>query len=259
MSAPPDPAAAGSLDRTGYDLLLALQQQPGCPVCGVTQAAVGRGLEAISYEAVNDPGARERLRASFAYCAVHGRQWWELQNTLGTAIIYRDMCNAARTLIEQAAPSESAGGRLRSLLRGVGGSDAGRALARALRPQAPCPGCRQSAETETAACASFAAALKEAAFFDAFAAHAVGLCLPHLRAVAARMNDAALVARLAQAHVARLAATEADLSEVVRKYDYRFNREPHGAEFEAPLRSIEQMGGRLPTLLNEPAAPGAEN
>jgi hypothetical protein len=258
LSPPPDPPAAGSLDRTGYDLRLALQQ-PGCPVCGVTQAAVGRQLEAISYEAVNDPGARERLRASFGYCAAHGRQWWELQNTLGTAIIYRDMCNAARTIIEQAGAGGGAGGRLRALLRAAGGSDAGRALARALRPQAPCPGCRQTAESEASACVSFATALKEPSFFDAFAAHAVGLCLPHLRNVAARIGDPALVARMAQAHVARLAATEADLSEVIRKYDYRFNREPHGPEFEAPLRSIEQMGGRLPTLLNGPAAPAADS
>ena len=177
----------------------------------------------------------------------------EFQNTLGTAIIYRDMCNAARLIIEQAGAGETAAGRLRALLRGAAGSAAGRALAAALR-QAPCPAAAERGRSpkRPLACPSPPRS-RSPGFFDAFAAHAVGLCLPHLRNVAARIATPRSSPGWPRRASHEFAATEADLSEVIRKYDYRFNREPHGPN--GTVRGIEQMGGRLPTLLDERARP----
>ncbi|HMA33168.1 MAG TPA: hypothetical protein VKY74_01710, partial [Chloroflexia bacterium] len=153
-----------------------------------------------------------------------------------------------------------AGGSLRAKLQGVfrsgggGSSGAGPALAAALEPGAPCPGCQQTATVEGQTVLSCAAALADPAFFAAYAGHPLGLCLPHLRGTLRVIGDAALVQRVAGAQAARLATTAAELAEVIRKYDYRFQDEPHGAEFAAPARSVEQVGGRLPTQLNPPRA-----
>ncbi len=249
--------AGGPRDWTGDELLRALDQ-PGCPICALTEQLVARFLEAIAYEAVTDPDARRRLRASLGYCAAHGRQWLGLQNTLGTAILYRDYCEEAReTLVARGGDLGPAGGGLRGMLAGLRGqgSEAGRALAAALEPSAPCPGCRQTVEVEAQAVSACIVALANPAFLEAYRRHPMGLCLPHFRAVLRRLGDPALLRALIDAQIAHLAATSADLAEVARKYDYRFHREPHGAEFEAPVRSVEQISGRLPTQVNPPKAP----
>jgi hypothetical protein len=249
--------AGGPRDWTGDELLRALDQ-PGCPICALTEQLVARFLEAIAYEAVTDPDARRRLRASLGYCAAHGRQWLGLQNTLGTAILYRDYCEEAReTLVARGGDLGPAGGGLRGMLAGLRGqgSEAGRALAAALEPSAPCPGCRQTVEVEAQAVSACIVALANPAFLEAYRRHPMGLCLPHFRAVLRRLGDPALLRALIDAQIAHLAATSADLAEVARKYDYRFHREPHGAEFEAPVRSVEQISGRLPTQVNPPKSP----
>jgi Family of unknown function (DUF6062) len=248
------PAPGGPRDWTGDELLRALDQ-PGCPICALTEQQVARFLEAIAYEAVTDPDARRRLRDSLGYCAAHGRQWLGLQNTLGTAILYRDYCEEAReTLVDRGGAAGVGSGGWRGMLAGLRGqgSEAGRALAAALEPSAPCPGCRQTAEVEAQGVAACIVALGNPAFLEAYQRHPMGLCLPHFRAVLRRLGDPALLRALIDAQIAHLAATSADLAEVARKYDYRFHREPHGAEFEAPARSVEQISGRLPTQLNPP-------
>lgn len=241
-----------------YDLLQRLAA-PGCPICALVEHSVTRLLEGISYEALTDPDTRLRLRDSLAYCAPHGRQWQAVQNTLGTAIIYRDMCNQAAEEIARRTgdlPSPAAAGGLRerwqSLRAAVGNSEVGRSLAAALAPRAPCPACRQTLEIEAQAATSCAAAFAGAEFLQAYAAHPMGLCLPHFRAVLPQIRELPTLRVVAEAQAAHLVATSAQLSEVIHKYDYRFQREPHGAEFEAPARSVEQIGGRLPTQLNLP-------
>ncbi len=247
------PAGSGpALDRTGDDLLAALEA-PSCPVCTVTRRSVRAYLDTISYEAVTDVGVREGLVASLGYCAVHGQEWLAVQNTLGTALIYRDVCAQIARLLADPGAGGGVRGRLQALAGALArGTAAGRALAAALQPRAACPACRHSREREAQAVIACAAAFTHPPFFAAFAAHPVGLCLPHLRAVLPRLADAALLVRVVAAHAARVEAIHADLSEVVRKYDYRFTHEPHGSEFAAPAHSVVLASGDLPTLLNLP-------
>jgi hypothetical protein len=87
-------------------------QQPGCPVCALALRAVGRFIQTISYEQVNDPSLREELRAAGGFCHTHAYHWLrEARNVLGTAIIYRDVLSASQSQLQDA--------------RGGGGPDGG--------------------------------------------------------------------------------------------------------------------------------------
>jgi hypothetical protein len=259
MSTESNPVDAAGMDRTGYALLKTFEQ-PGCVVCTFTNATMLRYFDSIGYESVTDLDVRLKLEASFGYCAPHAQQWLSLGNAQGTAIIYVNLCEKVRKALDAQSGAGGGGGfrgRLQNLLGGgAGGTDAGRALAQALEPEVPCPACRYSRDTEAGAITSCATAFVYEPFLAAFAAHPVGLCLPHFRAVLRQIGDPVLLRRVLEAQSARLAGTTADLREVIRKFDYRFHSEPHGPEFEAPARSIEQIAGHLPTLLNPPKPGG---
>jgi len=248
-------------DHAAFDLLQALRQ-PGtrCPVCHLVQKGVVDYLESISYESVNDLDIRRELRKSLGYCAAHGQEWLRRRDTLGTAMIYRDVLTSVLEVMQgRVAPakldegdiesrSESAEGveeeGLMSRLKGIfgngqTGASPGRALAAELEPTAPCPVCVYTLKREKDMVASFAGALSHDDFLEAYRRHETGLCLPHLRQVLRLDVDAPPVRALVRAQQAKLASTLADLSEVVRKYDYRNKGEAHGDEFKVPARSVE--------------------
>ena len=59
-----------SRHMTYHDLREALAE-PGCAFCRLVARAVDRYLRALLYESVNDPGLREKLRASRGFCRGH--------------------------------------------------------------------------------------------------------------------------------------------------------------------------------------------
>ncbi len=242
-------------DKTGYDLFLALRQ-PGCPVCRQTAQAVTRHLETTSYDNVTDIETRATLRASQGWCASHAQQWLGQHDSLGTALIYKDILdNVRRALLAAAAlpPSEGEPEALFSRLRGrLGGNSSaarpGSAIAEAIQPSEGCPACAIARHSERVYTATFAGALAAGAFLAAYRQHPTGICLPHLRAVLPLITDPALVQALVEAHAALLARISADLAEVSRKNDYRFRDEARGDEFQAPAQAVEQAAGTLPNL-----------
>src|SRR4029077_16728623 len=114
------------------------------------------------------------------------------------------------------------------------------------------PVCLYTLKREKDMVAAFAGALVHDDFLEAYRRHETALCLPHFRHVLRRDIDAASLRALLRAQEAKLASTLADLSEVVRKYDYRNMSEAHGDEFKVPARSVEQAAGSLATQLNLP-------
>jgi anaerobic glycerol-3-phosphate dehydrogenase len=69
-----------------------------------------------------------------------------------------------------------------------------------------------------------------------------GFCLPHLRQVTARLRGEALE-RLLQYQQERWEELRAELAEIVRKNDYRFQGEGFGAERDAWLRAVRAVVG----------------
>jgi Family of unknown function (DUF6062) len=269
--------AGGNVDHAAFNMLEALRQPgTGCPVCHLVQKGVVSYLDGISYESVNDLDIRHELRKSLGYCAAHGQEWLRLRDTLGTAMIYRDVLTYVLEIMQaRVAPAKLAEGDAEILengedrVEGAGenglmaklqgffgngqtGSSPGRTLAAELEPSAPCPVCRYALKKEKDMTDSFAGALAHDDFLEAYRRHETGLCLPHFRQVLRGISQASLVRVLVRAQEAKLASTLADLSEVVRKYDYRNMGEAHGDEFKVPARSVEQAAGSLSTQLNLP-------
>jgi hypothetical protein len=110
--------------------------QPGCPVCRLAVRSVGRLLQSIAYEQVNDPGLRHQLRIERGFCNQHAYRWLrEAHNILGTAIIYREVLVTALHALEGDA---AANGKRVGLLRAFRAPEDGDDTRRGLCPRARC-------------------------------------------------------------------------------------------------------------------------
>jgi hypothetical protein len=224
-------SSAAPRDATAFEVRDGLRES-GCVVCRLTLRSVARLLRSVAYEQVNDIDLRAQLRKRHGFCTPHAHQWLrEAHNVLGTALIYKDVLQAA--LGDLDSPSSQRVGRFRGLLgsSATDGSDA-----------APCPACQTQVEAETRYLAALQSLLATdpagVALFDA----SDGLCRRHtLSAIrSGRPGAEALVARSREI-VAELIE---QLDEVIRKEDYRFRHEPRSeAERTAPGRAIAWAAG----------------
>jgi hypothetical protein len=210
---------AAPRDSTSFEVREALDQG-GCPVCRLALRSVGRWLRSVAYEQINDIQLRDRLRAARGFCNLHAHRWLrEVGSVLGTAIVYQDLLTAA--LRELDGENVQRGQRWRAIL---GGSD----------PSEGCPACAAQIEAEerylTALLATVAA---EPGVVDG----TEGLCVRHTRAAQRRGGPGAdPLVKLTRSAVEQLLA---ELSEVIRKEDYRFRHEPRtDAERTATARAV---------------------
>jgi hypothetical protein len=218
--------------------------QPGCPLCRLSDAVVQRYLDAILYEAVNDPPTRAVLTRSQGYCNDHA--WRLTQATggaaLGVALIYRGLLTDIGAALDGARYDQR-----RSLFKPD--RDSPRRVAaglppRSLQAELGCPACAQRDQMEALAARALVEALaRRDALMQAALAASAGLCLVHLRAALALAPNTAAFDFLrddARQHLARLAA---ELSEYIRKNDYRFAGEPIGAEGDSWQRALAALVG----------------
>jgi hypothetical protein len=222
-------------DSTTAEVLEALAR-PGCAVCHLTLRAVGRFLQAMAYEQVNDLQVRAELRASRGFCTTHAHRWLrEARSVLGTALIYEDALKAAMGELNDAQPR----GALRSLLTPRPTSSAA----------TPCVACRAQQE----AADRYVDALLEA-LDQAKLATSDGLCLPHTRRALERGGKRAEPLRARAQAVANEMIEH--LREVIRKEDYRFRQEPRSdTDRQAPRRAIDWAAG-LDGLTGSSTPPG---
>ncbi len=227
-----DADAPAPRDTATFEVRDALAR-PGCPVCGLALRAVGRFIESVSYEQVNDPGLRAELRTAHGFCNTHAFRWLrEARSVLGTAIIYRDVL---RTALRGLGPQRPSGRRRRGVFQALLGSSDEAAAA------GGCPACRVQREAEARYLGALLEALADPSVSESFRRSA-GLCLVHTLG-AARLGGAG--AERAADHARR--ATQRlieQLNEVIRKEDYRFRREPRPeGERSAPRRAVEWAAG----------------
>jgi len=234
-----------SRTKSYYDLRDALAL-PGCPICRVSAEAINRYLDGLIYEKVNDPGLRAALRDARGFCQRHA---WGLDRhgaALGAAIMMRDV---VRTLQKALADARFRSVPLFSLTRVQETLDAQQPrsstleVVAALGPQAPCPICAYEAEVEGGLMVSFLENLQgEEGLLAAYRASS-GFCLSHFRQVIARVSDEAVYGAIVEAHQAIWARLERQLSELIRKSDYRYSDEPLGDEGVSWLRAIAAIAG----------------
>ncbi len=149
-----------------YDLLDALAQ-PGCALCSLAARTRWRYLDSLAYENVNDPGVREKLRASLGFCNRHAWYFVErVREVFGAAIIYRDVLHAVQRRAAAASSPDP------------------------FAPTVPCLACVAERQATDDALQTLGEALAAPDFLTAFLA-SDGLCSPHLLRTLARVPPSA--------------------------------------------------------------------
>jgi hypothetical protein len=212
-------------DTAAFEVREALAE-PGCAVCRLASRSVGRLIQSVAYDQVNDLAVRADLRASRGFCNQHAYRWLrEAHNVLGTAIIYRELILAALDDLDAGAPR---GGLLRAF--------------RGAENASVCVACRTQHQAEKRYLEALLAALAhDASAVDAFKA-SDGLCRRHT-AAALRRGGAGAASVVDQTRAAMRHLLH-NLDEVIRKEDYRFRGEPRSDdERTAPPRAIAWVAG----------------
>jgi hypothetical protein len=250
----------GGHTQTYYELMErfgAAKERPdksACPICQLTLEGVSRYLDSLSYENVNDPGERQKLKAAGGFCGRHAWQWHALKDALGTAIIYGDVAGTVLELLNNGvgATWDKASGLLATLAGAFGNPEASSRGAPGMEARQDlglqtCPACQMQREIEERVVEDFTGGLKDEAFWEAYQASG-GVCLPHL-AWSQKYLKAELGEQVVEFEKAVWTRTRQELGEVVDKYNFDHNqgRRQFGPEFAAVERALWKGAG-LPGL-----------
>ncbi|MEM4725058.1 MAG: DUF6062 family protein [Candidatus Hadarchaeum sp.] len=220
--------------------------EPGCAVCRLKATAIERYLSGLLWESVNDPGVRCKIRQAQGFCFMHA---WELARggaLLGIALLMRDVLQNALETLYEVYPQPLAAKPLRQAVRDLfyrRRPALGDELEVRLTPRASCPACAQGEEMECIYLDILVGQLLgKDSLLSAYEA-SDGLCLPHFRQAVARARDEEVLNALVNAQRRIWERLIGQLSEFIRKNDYRFVCEPLGEESDAWLRAIATVSG----------------
>jgi hypothetical protein len=226
------------------DELIEAFAQKGCAFCRLLDESADKFVDAVLWEMVNDPPTRLELRHTRGYCAEHSRLLIRPGAALGTAILMKDVINALQKEVQNSRLWEGESGLdgLRaSVMKRPSAKTA--VLLQKLEPQATCPACVNVAYLKKHLIKSFSQNLQQ---LDAPYRQSDGLCLPHFKDLLAETGSPPTAQTLLQAQMHIWNRLDAELTEFIRKNDYRFQHEGFGAEKDAWIRAVEALGGTLP-------------
>jgi len=189
-----------------------------CAICVLVKESVFSYLSSLAYESLNNPETREKLRATLGFCSYHGYQLAKIASNLGLAVLYLDLLDALKHRVAHA------------VRRGHPG-------------RAECPACAIRLGAEERYTTTLVEHLGDPQLRSRIEASR-GLCLPHLAIVCSKASqeDAGFLVDQELRHIDGL---QAELREVIRKSDYRFNHEGWGDEKDAPGRAMFKVSGEL--------------
>ena len=213
---------------TYYELLDAVRNAAGCPLCDIEANIVKRYFQALLHESVNDPGVREVLIRSRGYCQRHAHYLRSHGNGLAIAILYQDQLRLFLRLLEGLRTMSSTVTRKGTRARWQRSQD--------------CPACHIQNDCRS----RFGSTLIEWVH-DEEMARALdasrGFCVPHFMALLNMPMDAKTRTRLVEMQRARMGSLLRELEEFHRKHDYRFGGEGFGDESDSWSRAIRMMVG----------------
>ena len=212
----------------------------GCPLCGLAATAAGRYLERLVADSVTDPDTRIDFAAAHGLCNPHAWQLVDGGSASSIAILYRSLLNDAMRALAAGEAARGEGSGLGWLWRGLTTQAAAPGSARELSPSRTCPACRARDERAAMMAGILLDHLADADLIDAYRV-SDGLCLPHLRLVLGRGTSADTRARLVALQMGVWQRLDGELAELIRKFDYRFAREPVGAEADAWMRAVAAL------------------
>lgn len=211
---------AVSNKHIAYYRILEAFDAPGCPICRLLEQDARSSIKWTLYEHVNDSDIRQELVASRGYCKEHSDLLIELGHPLGVAIIYRDIIDAATADLQSGAV-------LRRNRRGS-------------KSRSQCPICK-SVKGYLDRCLG---TLTDNYGDDEMRSRLLScrdLCIPHVELLLDRLPPNAQQ-ELRQAALSHLGELKAELSEIIRKSDYRCE-EPWGEEGNAWTRAVKRLSG----------------
>jgi hypothetical protein len=228
-----------------YDLRDALAQ-PDCAVCRLTAKAGDQYLKDLLWENVNDLEVRHNIRQARGFCHEHAWALAQHRASLGATIIMHDVLqNVLRTMEGtrfQTLPILS----LRRTQEALDPKQPAAATAEAvaqLAPQQRCPVCVGVETMEKIYLSDLVEnLLGEEGLITEFQS-SDGLCLSHFRGALTYVRDVATFEALVGAQRATWERLVNQLSEIIRKSDYRFRDEEPGEERGASLRAIAALSG----------------
>ena len=207
-------------------------QQPGCPLCHLVARAEQTFLDSLTYERIIDVPTREALQQSRGMCARHARDWRALKGSaLPIALVY----HAGIKDLLRDTESEPGRGLFRKPVTGA-------QLAQQLDASVPCPVCQLGEQTAARYGGVLLDDINDAEVQAALEACG-GLCLTHLRLVLRHAGLSGKAKTLVAVQRRIWAALHDELSEFLRKNDYRFTSDPMGAERDSWLRALHILSG----------------
>lgn len=219
--------------------------EDGCAVCRLASQAVARHLDFLLHESVNDAGVRRDVRRARGFCNRHAWQLRDLQGALGIAIIYRDVVVA---VLEDVGEARSPGvrqrawNRVRSSVSDPTSTPDRAALLAALAPAGPCLACRAR---ETAERMYLRTLVDHAGDPDIVAGfeRSGGLCVRHLRGSIEQARNEEAIEQILDMQSKAWEHLRDNLSEFIRKHDYRFRDESLEAEGDSWIRAVAAISG----------------
>jgi Family of unknown function (DUF6062) len=203
-----------------FDLVNACGQQ-GCPVCRLSAHSVRHYLDGLFYELVNDPGARDNLLKSRGFCTEHAGLLLRtrIADALGASIIYGHILkNILEDLPKPSASSSSNPGPSKDRTRLIG------KFMKASAVPVRCPACEQRETASNHALDGLGKSLHDEKLRLALQG-SDGLCFPHLTRLLERLESPEDLRFVLDLTRDKLEALQAQMAELVRKNDYRFQSE----------------------------------
>jgi hypothetical protein len=208
-----------------------------------------RFLDTLLWESVNDPGRRREIRQAHGFCYQHGWALARASASVGVAIIARDVLRNLLKTLEKSTFHALPGLSLRRVQEAVDTKTPSAATANLvadLEPKAQCLACVWAEKMENIYLDTLIQNLTgEDSLFAEYEA-SEGLCLPHLRQALARVRKKAAYDALLSAQRVIWERLVDQLSESIRKSDYRHQDEAWGEEAGSWLRGIAALVGARP-------------
>lgn len=199
--------------NTYYELLDAMKER-GCPVCLLLETYTERYIDNLLYESVNDTNLRAKLMASGGFCKEHSKKLLRFGYkgyALGISIIYKDLVD---TYYKTLNTQEIVSSNRRCLI------------------------CEVVEDVEARILEELMRNIKEHDFYQAYR-DSDGLCIFHLSKFLALSKDREINEIFLELTALKLKELSGQLSEFIRKQDYRFREEPIGIEADSWIRAIE--------------------
>ena len=229
-------------DLTYLRLKDALAQQ-GCAICRLREYYGRRYLSWFLHEQVNDVATRLKLAQSWGFCVYHAwllqkLEWERCHDGMATAILCEWLveryCRILQHLLEESCLPKK---RLWYRWRWRRSSRPAEPLFHAFAPEGICPTCTSQQESEAYTLQVLTQHLAEDASFQTLYKQSGGLCMPHFKAALASAEEEQAARVLVEVQLETLGRMAAELSEYLRKHDYRFAHEPSGSEADVFIRA----------------------